>query len=164
MRPKSHSHIPLAILAMAVALVVAACGGGTDSPAPDISTAAPGGDTQPSASAAPGGPAAALDAGVLARAGSVDETATADGGQVMVAIECEAQTGGDLLHAGAVGLAEGIYTGTVDPAIGGSVKFQVGTDGSGSTARQSTLDQATYTVTFADIDGGIELTVAGCTG
>jgi len=160
--PRHRTALP--ILVMTIALIASACGGGSDSSPPELSTAAPTNDTQPSTPAAPSGPAAALDPGVIERARSVDEIATADGGQVMVAIECDAQTGDDLLHAGAMGLTEGIYTGTVDPPIGGSVKFQVGTDGTGFQARQATLDQATYTVTFADIDGGIEFTLAGCTG
>ncbi len=169
MKTLSRYRTRLPIMVVAVMLIAAACSGGADTSAPTASTATPGNDTQPStpatsdAPAAPAGPAAALDPAVVERAKSVDEVTTADGGQVMVAIECDAQTGDDLLHAGAVGLTEGIYTGTVDPPIGGSVKFQVGTDGSGFQARQSTLDEATYTVTFADIDGGIELTLAGCT-
>jgi hypothetical protein len=29
-------------------------------------------------------------------------------------------------------------------------------------ARQTTLEDPSYTITFPDLDGGIELTVAGC--
>ncbi|GBE23928.1 hypothetical protein BMS3Bbin02_00193 [bacterium BMS3Bbin02] len=162
--PRYRTRLP--IMVVAVMLIAAACSVGADTSAPTASTATPGNDTQPSTPATsdtPAAPASALDPAVLERTKSVDEVTTAGGGQVMVAIECDAQTGGDLLHAGAMGLTAGIYAGTVDPPIGGSVKFQVGTDGTGFQARQSTLDQPTYTVTFADIDGGIELTLAGCT-
>ncbi|NOX22256.1 MAG: hypothetical protein GXP36_04065 [Actinobacteria bacterium] len=167
MNTLSRYRTGLPIMVLAVILIAAACSGGADTSAPATPTVAPSNDAQtsaPAASDAPAIPASALDPAVLERTKSVDEVTTADGGQVMVAIECDAQTGGDLLHAGAMGLTEGIYTGTVDPPIGGSVKFQVGSDGTGFQARQATLDQATYTVTFADIDGGIELTLAGCTG
>ncbi|GMQ94696.1 MAG: hypothetical protein BMS9Abin12_2201 [Acidimicrobiia bacterium] len=163
-RTFSRHRTGLPILVVTVILIAAACAGGADTSAPETSTVAPSNDAQTNTPAASVGPASALNPAVVERAKSVDEVTTADGAQVMVAIECDAQTGGDLLHAGAVGLPEGIYDGTVDPSVGGSIEFQVGSDGIGSTARQATLDQSTYTVTYADIDGGIEFTLTGCSG
>ena len=160
----SRRRTAMSVLGAAVLLTAAACSGGADTSPSVTSTAAANNDAQASAATAPGGSTSALDPAIIERAASYDEVTTAEGAQVMVAVECDSQSGGDLLHAGSVGLPEGIYVGTVEPSVGGKLTFQVGSDGIGYQARQTTLDQSSYTITYADIDGGTELTVTGCTG
>jgi hypothetical protein len=83
---------------------------------------------------------------------------------VVLAVECESQMGGTLVYVGVDGIPVGTYVGSFEPSAGGDITVQVATEGPAQGARQVTLDEPEYTVTFPDIDGGVELTVSGCTG
>jgi hypothetical protein len=140
-------------------MVLAACGGGGS----DENTVSSVTGTA-AASDAGSNDGAPLDQTLLDRADSVAEKTTSDGGKVVVAVECESQMGGNLVHVGVVGVPPGTYTGTLEPSAGGDLTVQVISDGPAQGARQATLDEPEYTVTFADIDGGTSLTIAGCGG
>ncbi len=152
----------LAYVASIGLLLLVACGGGDDA-----GDSEPGSEVVVDATAAdPGGDGRAggvdpLDQ-LIATSDAHDEVATESGGRVVVAVICEAQTGGTVVSVGSVGVPEGVYQGDFEPAAGGSLTLQVLPDGEGVGARQTTLDEPSYTVSFADIGGGIELIVPGC--
>ncbi|MEA5558073.1 hypothetical protein VB690_16785 [Nodularia spumigena CH309] len=100
---------------------------------------------------------------LIATSDAHDEVNTQSGGRVVVAVICEAQTGGTIVSVGSVGVSEGVYEGDFEPAAGGSLTLQVLADGQGIGARQTTLDAPNYAITFPEIDGGIEFTLPGCT-
>ena len=103
-----------------------------------------------------------FDATIRAEADSLAETTLADGGRIAVAVQCESLQGGNLIYVGVTGVAPGLYEGDLEPAAGGGVDFGVADDGRGLSIRQTTLDQATYTVSYPMIDSGVSLTVDGC--
>jgi hypothetical protein len=152
---------------MAGLLALTGCGGdddADDAPPLDTSSAADndgGADDSDGSGDDNDGSGDALDR-LIASADAAQEVSTQSGGRVVVAVICEAQTGGTIVSVGSVGVPEGIYKGDFEPAAGGSLTLQVLPDGEGVGARQTALDAPSYTVTFADIDGGIEFTLPGC--
>lgn len=169
----THSLRRLGGITVVCALAIAACGGsddsgGTDSDSPSVTAgdvADPGaGDVaDPGADdvATEGAGTDALDT-LIADADVYDDVTTPSGGRVVVTVVCESQMGGNIVNVGSTGVAEGIYEGDFEPSAGGSLTLQVFADSRGIGARQTTLEDPSYTITFPDLDGGIELTVAGC--
>jgi hypothetical protein len=157
-----------AALVSVVLLGLAACGGGDDD-AGDRSPVDPVADT---AAEGAEGSTDAVDsadsddalARLIASADAYDEVMTSSGGRVVVAVICESLTGGNIVSVGSLGVPEGIYEGSFEPASGGKLTLQVLPGGEGVGARQTKLDQPSYTISFADIDGGIAFTVPGCAG
>jgi hypothetical protein len=157
----------VAVVGSAVFLGLAACGGGDDE-AGDGSSA----DTSAEGAEGADGSADAVDsagsddplASLIASADAYDEVMTSSGGRVVVAVICESQIGANIVSVGSAGVPEGIYEGRFEPAAGGSLTLQVLPGGEGVGGRQTTLDQPSYTISFADIDGGVALTVPGCAG
>ena len=143
-----HSTSRVAISVGALAIALGACGSDSSG-------------TSGTVEGAPEGARSAYTEAV-ATSESHDEILLSTGGDMVVAVNCDAQTGGDLVTVVAVGLPPGTYTGTFDPAAGGDLSLQVTGAGEAVGARQTTLDEAEYTVTFADIDGGVTFTLAGC--
>lgn len=92
---------------------------------------------------------------------SHDEIIFASGGDMVVAVKCEVETGGTVVTVVAEGLDVGTYIGTFDPSTGVDLSLDVAQAGQAVGASQMTLDADEYTVTFADVEGG-EFTVKGC--
>ena len=163
--PTHRNMTRLSCVAIAGLVAVAACGGGDDAgdsgPGSDVVVEAETADTSADNATGAAGSTDALDQ-LIATSDAHDEVVTQSGGRVVVAVICEAQTGGTVVSVGSAGVPEGIYEGDFEPAAGGSLTLQVLPDGQGIGARQTSLDQPSYTITFPDIDGGIELTVPGC--
>lgn len=83
-------------------------------------------------------------------------------GEMLVAVDCDPPGGGNLVTVVANGLEPGIYIGTFEPSTGVDLNLQVAGAGDAVGTAQATLDEEEYTVTFADIDGGV-FEVRGCT-
>jgi hypothetical protein len=88
-----------------------------------------------------------------------------DGGaaEMLVAVDCDPPTGGNLVTVVAEGLPPAVYSGEFDPSTGVSLSIDTTEGGQVVGASQVTLDAEEYTVTFADIDGAV-FTVMGCPG
>jgi len=108
-----------------------------------------------------GGTGSAYNDAIIA-SDSHDEVLLGGGtGEMVVAVDCESDTGGTLVTVVAEGLDPAVYTGVFDPATG--IDLTVDATGGGQVVStfEMTLVAEEYTVTFADIDGG-EFTVRGC--
>jgi len=92
---------------------------------------------------------------------SHDEIIFPAGGDMVVAVKCEVQSGGTVVTVVADGLDVGTYIGTFDPSTGVDLSLDVAQPGQAVGASQMTLDADEYTVTFADIEGG-EFSIKGC--
>jgi hypothetical protein len=93
---------------------------------------------------------------------SHDERLISTGGDMVVAVDCDPQIGGTVVNVVGTDLPEGLYVGTFEPPTGVDLQLQVTGPGEAAGASQMTLDDTEYTVTFADLDGGLEFTVLGC--
>ena len=131
-----------AILALAVA--TAACG--SDDAGPELPE---------------GGTGSAYNDAIIA-SDSHDEVLLNGGdGEMVVAVDCESDTGDTVVTVVAEGLAPAVYTGVFDPSTGVDISLDATGGGQVVAATPMTLDAEEYTVTFADIDGG-DFTVSGC--
>ncbi len=83
------------------------------------------------------------------------------GGDMVVAVDCDPAEGGTIVTVVAEGLEPGDYVGVFDPATDADITLTVSDAPQSSATTEMTLDQAEYTVTFADIEGGV-FTVRGC--
>lgn len=127
-----------------LAAVAAACG--SDDPAPEVPE---------------GGTGSAFNDAIIASE-SHDEVLLEGGtGEMLVAVDCDPESGGNLVTVVAEGLAPAVYTGEFDPSTGVTLSLDATQGGQGVGASPMTLDAEEYTVTFADIDG-VEFTVTGC--
>ncbi len=130
--------------AIALAATVAACG--SDDPTPELPE---------------GGTGSAYNDAIIA-SDSHDEVLLAGGtGEIVVAVQCDSDLGGNLVTVVAEGLEPAVYTGVLDPSTGVDLSVDATSGGQGVGAAQMTLDAEEYTVTFADIDGA-EFNVRGC--
>ena len=129
---------------LALAAIGAACG--SDDPTPEVPE---------------GGTGSAFNDAIITSE-SHDEILL-DGGnaEMLVAVDCDPQTGGNVVTVVAEGLAPAVYTGEFDPSTGVSLSIDTTQGGQSVGASQMTLDAEEYTVTFADIDGAV-FTVMGC--
>ena len=127
-----------------LAAVAAACG--SDDPAPEVPE---------------GGTGSAFNDAIIASE-SHDEILLEGGtAEMLVAVDCDPPTGGNLVTVVAEGLAPGVYTGEFDPPAGGDLSVDTTTWNRRYREYMETLDAEEYTVTFADIDGAV-FTVMGC--
>jgi hypothetical protein len=92
---------------------------------------------------------------------SHDEIIFVEGGEMVVAVNCDPAEGGTIVTVVAEGLAPGEYVGTFDPSTGVDIMLSVTGPGQSTSATEMTLDEDDYTVTFADIEGG-EFSLRGC--
>lgn len=92
---------------------------------------------------------------------SHDEIIFAEGGDMVVAVDCDPEGGGTLVTVVADGLEPGIYTGTFEPATGVDLTLDASSGTQAVAMAEMTLDEAEYTVTFADIEGA-DFNVRGC--
>lgn len=97
----------------------------------------------------------------IIEAESHDEIIFAEGGDMVVAVNCDPDSGGTVVTAVAEGLPPAVYTGVFDPSTGVDLTLDATGTGYAIGSAQMTLDAEEYTVTFADIDGG-EFSVRGC--
>jgi hypothetical protein len=93
---------------------------------------------------------------------SHDEALISTGGDMVVAVDCDPPSGGNVVNVVGTDLPEGLYVGTFEPPTGVDLQLQVTGPGESAGASPMTLDDTEYTVTFADLDGGLEFTVLGC--
>lgn len=92
---------------------------------------------------------------------SHDEIVFPDGGDMVVAVDCDPPTGGTIATVVADGLEPGVYTGSFEPSTGVDLSLDASSGGQAVGAAQMTLDADEYTVTFADIDGAT-FNLVGC--
>lgn len=142
--PRSHGSRAICLLA-AGALVLAACGSDDDSAEVDVPDEGTGNPyTQ-----------------AIIEADSHDEVLLSDSSDMVVAVQCIEGATAIVTTVGSE-LPAGTYTGSFEPSTGVDLNVQSGGAGYASGASQMSLDADEYTVTFADIDGGVTFTVAGC--
>ncbi len=94
---------------------------------------------------------------------SHDEIVFADGGDMVVAVDCDPEAGGNVVTVVADGLDQGVYVGTFDPSTGVDLTLDASSGAQAVGSAQMTLDEPSYTVTFADIEGA-EFSLRGCSG
>ncbi|MGA7756895.1 MAG: hypothetical protein WBL31_10020 [Ilumatobacteraceae bacterium] len=83
-------------------------------------------------------------------------------GEIVVAVDCDPETGGTIVTVVAEGLEPAVYTGVFDPSTGVDLTLDATAGGQSISEAEMTLDAEEYTVTFADIDGGV-FNLRGCT-
>ena len=136
----------LATIGAVIALTAVAAACGSDDPEPELPE---------------GGTGSALNDTIISSE-SHDEVLL-DGGnaEMLVAVDCNPETGGNLVTVVAEGLAPEVYTGEIDPSTGASLSLDATQGGQAVSTSQMTLDSEEYTVTFPDIDGAV-FTLKGC--
>jgi hypothetical protein len=136
----------LATVGAVIALAATAAACGSDDPTPELPE---------------GGTGSAYNDAIIASE-SHDEVLLGGGaGEIVVAVDCDPDTGGNIVTVVAEGLEPGVYTGVFDPSTGVDLSLDSTGGGQSVGASQMTLDAEEYTVTFADIEGA-EFTVRGC--
>ena len=132
------------VAVIAFASIGAACG--SDDPAPELPE---------------GGTGSAFNDAIITSE-SHDEVLL-DGGQgeILVAVDCDPETGGNLVTVVAEGIEPAVYTGTFDPTTDVELSLDATSGGQSVGQTEMTLDAEAYTVTFADIDGAV-FNVGGC--
>ena len=144
--PATSARRRIATIGVVITLAAVAASCGSDDPAPEVPE---------------GGTGSAFNDAII-ESESHDEILLEGGaGEMLVAVDCDPQTGGNLVTVVAEGVTAGTYTGELDPTTGVTLSLEVSEGGQGTGASQMTLDAEEYTVTFADIDGA-EFTVMGC--
>ena len=139
-------HLATTGAVVALALGAAACG--SDDPAPELPE---------------GGTGSAFN-DVIITSESHDEVLLEGGtGEMLVAVDCDPETGGNVVTVVAEGVPAAVFTGEFDPSTGVTLSLDATQGGTALGASQMTLDAEEYTVTFPDI-AGAEFTVAGCPG
>lgn len=144
--PAPPARRRLAVVGAVIAFAVGAGACGSDEPAPELPE---------------GGTGSAFNDAIITSE-SHDEVLLEGGrGEMLVAVDCDPETGGNLVTIVAEGIEPAIYTGTFDPETGVDVSLDA-TSGSEAVSQvEMTLDAEEYTVTFADIDGAV-FNVRGC--
>jgi hypothetical protein len=146
--PRASVARRLATIAATVALAVGVAACGSDDAAPELPE---------------GGTGSAFNDTIITSE-SHDEVLLDGGtGEMLVAVDCDPQTGGNIVTVVAEGLPPEVFTGELEPSTGVSLSLDATGGGTALGASQMTLDADEYTVTFADIDGAV-FTVAGCPG
>ena len=131
--------------ALVLAAVTAACG--SDDPKPQVPE---------------GGTGSAYNDAIIASESHDEVLLNGGDGEMVVAVDCDPATGGNVVvTVVADGLDPAEYVGVFDPATGVDITLDA-TAGTQAVAQaEVTLDAEEYTVTFADIEGGV-FTVRGC--
>ncbi len=144
--PASSGRRRLATIGAVIALAAVAAACGSDDPAPELPE---------------GGTGSAFNDAIITSE-SHDEVLL-DGGQgeMLVAVDCDPDGGGNLVTVVAEGLEPAVYTGVFDPSTGVDLSLDATSGGESVATSEMTLDAEEYTVTFADIDGAV-LNVRGC--
>jgi hypothetical protein len=136
----------LVAIGAVIAFAVAGAACGSDDPAPELPE---------------GGTGSAFNDAIITSE-SHDEVLL-DGGQgeMLVAVDCDPQTGGNVVTVVAEGLAPAVYIGEFEPTTGVTLSLDASGGSQAVGASQMTLDAEEYTVTFADIDGAV-FNLMGC--
>mgnify|MGYP001817722971 FL=1 len=124
-------------------------------------TAAACGSDDPSPELPEGGTGSAYNDAII-QSDSHDEVLLGGGtGEMVVAVQCDSDLGGNLVTVVAEGLDPAVYTGVFDPSTGVDITVDAATGGQVVGQAQMTLDAEEYTVTFADIEDAV-FNVRGC--
>jgi hypothetical protein len=144
--PVSPARRRLAAIGAVIALAAVGAACGSDDPEPELPE---------------GGTGSAFNDAIITSE-SHDEILL-DGGtaEMLVAVDCDPPTGGNLVTVVAEGLAPAVYTGEFDPSTGVGLSLDATQGGQAVGASQMTLDAEEYTVTFPDIDEAV-FNVMGC--
>jgi hypothetical protein len=144
--PVTSARRRLATIGAVIALAagVAACG--SDDPEPELPE---------------GGTGSAFNDAIITSESHDEVLLEGGNAEMLVAVDCDPETGDNLVTVVAEGLPPAVYTGEFDPPAGGDLSLDATQGGQSVGARQTTLDAEEYTVTFADIDGAV-FTVRGC--
>jgi hypothetical protein len=144
--PATSARRRIATIGAVITLAAVAAACGSDDPAPEVPE---------------GGTGSAFNDAIIASE-SHDEVLLEGGtAEMLVAVDCDPPTGGNLVTVVAEGLAPAVYSGEFDPSTGGTLSLDATQGGQAVGTSQMTLDAEEYTVTFADIDGA-EFTLMGC--
>jgi hypothetical protein len=109
-----------------------------------------------------GGTGSAFNDAIIASESHNEVLLDGGAGEIVVAVDCDPDTGGDLVTVVAEGLEPAVYTGMFDPSTGVDLSLDATGGGQAVGTAEMTLDAEEYTVTFADIDG-VVFNVRGCT-
>ncbi len=144
--PATSARRRIAALGAVIFLAATAAACGSDEPAPELPE---------------GGTGSAFNDAIITSE-SHDEVLL-DGGQgeMLVAVDCDPETGGNLVTVVAEGIEPALYTGMFDPETGVDINLDATSGGQSVSQVEMTLDAEEYTVTFADIDGAV-FNVMGC--
>jgi hypothetical protein len=144
--PATSARRRIATIGAVITLAAVAAACGSDDPTPEVPE---------------GGTGSAFNDAIIASE-SHDEILLEGGtAEMLVAVDCDPPTGGNLVTVVAEGLAPAVYTGEFDPSTGVALSLDATQGGQAIGESQMTLDAEEYTVTFADVDGA-EFTVMGC--
>jgi hypothetical protein len=130
--------------ALALAATAAACG--SDDAGPELPE---------------GGTGSAYNDAIIASESHDEILLDGGNGEMVVAVDCDPEAGGTTVTVVAEGLPPAVYTGVFDPSTGVDLSLDANSGGQVVGRAEMTLDAEEYTVTFADIDGGV-FTVRGC--
>jgi hypothetical protein len=136
----------VATVSAAIVLTAVAAACGSDDPAPELPE---------------GGTGSAFNDAIIASESHDEVLLDGGAGEMLVAVDCDPQTGGNVVTVVGEGLPPGVYTGEFDPSTGVTLSLDASQGGQSVGASQMTLDAEEYTVTFPDIDGAV-FTVRGC--
>ena len=146
MSPRVTSARHLATIGAVIALTAITSACGSDDPTPELPE---------------GGTGSAYNDAII-QYDSHDEVLLGGGtGEMVVAVQCESDLGGNLVTVVAEGLDPAVYTGVFDPSTGVDVNLDATIGGQVVGQAQMTLDAEEYTVTFAGIEGA-EFNLRGC--
>ena len=144
--PVRSARRRLVTVGAVIALAASAAACGSDDPAPELPE---------------GGTGSAYNDAIITSE-SHDEVLLAGGdGEMVVAVDCDPDTGGNLVTVVAEGLDPAVYTGVFDPSTGVDLSLDATSGSQAVSTAEMTLDAEEYTVTFADIDGAV-FSVRGC--
>ncbi len=144
--PLASARRRFATVGALVALAAGAVACGSDDPTPELPE---------------GGTGSAYNDAIIA-SNSHDEVLLAGAtGEMVVAVQCESDLGGNLVTVVAEGLEPGVYTGVFEPSTGVDLALDVSSPGQSVGTAQMTLDAVVYDVTSPEIPDA-EFTVRGC--
>ena len=142
----SSNRVRLVTIGAAIVLAATAAACGSDDAGPELPE---------------GGTGSAYNDAIIASESHDEILLDGGNGEMVVAVDCDPDTGGNLVTVVADGLPPAVYTGVVDPSTGVDLSLDASSGGQAVGQAQMTLDAEEYTVSFADIDGAV-FTVRGC--
>lgn len=137
----------LVTVSAVIALAASAAACGSDDPAPELPE---------------GGTGSAYNDAIITSESHNEVLLEGGAGEMVVAVDCNPDTGGTLVTVVAEDLGPAVYTGVFDPSTGVDLSLDATSGGQAVGTAEMTLDAEEYTVTFADIDGAV-FNVRGCT-
>ena len=145
--PARSARRRLATVGAVIALAASAAACGSDDPTPELPE---------------GGTGSAYNDAIITSESHNEVVLGGGAGEIVVAVDCDPDSGGTVVTVVAEGLEPAVYTGVFDPSTGVDLSLDATSGSEAIGTAEMTLDAEEYTVTFADIDGAV-FNVRGCT-